>query len=1290
MSDNEDLEGGKKTIPKHSPRRRFLQLLIKEKKVAPLPIIIRRSPEDDELNLAHRSLGDDYIIYLSHVVQDLPNLTKVNLRDNRLTDRGMGKFIHTLATQQQITSVDISENKIDSKSAEALTHFLKRQDCSLSTLKMSNADLDDEEVAIFMDALEVNQSITEMDVSHNKLGGIGEKSVRRKGNRLVGGASIAAAIAKNTTLHKLNLSWNKLGFATAVQLETAIFQNKTLLELNLAYNTIRDEGAECIGSALMANGALTSLDLSHNGIGSIGVFVLATGLRLSRHIRVLNISGNPIGSQGCMSLLQTLNYHQVHREIHMHECSFDEQNLGGHGFTSTKVNMIYPTGEYSLDLSKPRCRCMLIELYRLASVRRGYMFKDIWYKGASQKGVAKKVSVKLTRNENPARWRGPPYGPWKISAPRERHPYTLMEAEEWMKIEYELFLLDESTRKRWDVPSKGTLSFDFVYVPRCACPIDCLNATGLTRLISILTSHPKECLHILKACRHVIMECHQVNAVMNSFDESVKVKDKIEILAYLMLCIRDTSNTCDLFPLHLRVLTSVKEMQQVLRSMLYVATNAFTGHYSFDLDNPLDRLAAVRLMEISADEQAYIQRVMPSWSAATHGYTSQKQNRSNFRNEKLQRGIGPLGEGWEKGCVDTVFRYGLEDRNGGVLECDYVSISRPTQETNPITDRYLDFLLNNRGLKNATQVATQALKFARRRTVQMALDKHSDNTANNPFCNDENLIPATDQVTLVSPASLAPILDIRSEIMYTPLPRKAKVPSVFDPSSVLGHHVVDMAFQLNMPSLPTNIDDLYLYLTVEGFEFASELRQEDLTIMANDINYGHALYIAKSVLERYAVSLCIRILNSTSDSIFEVISLVKKCEGGYEAFGHAKADAADKPTSTSTIMELLGLSGENAKYEIGILQAPNSSSLNPTHKKFVINDDIYILGSDIYIKLKVDDWTEEGIAIRAREACARLFSCIGVTINSVRVVNLRTCDAKSTEFVTHKFSNGINNHIIMQQVDVCISGIPHGQKILLKSYVNSGKGATPDDASAVVNTIWRWRGRSSQDRGSPKIDLLTYPYEFWGFKFLMLRTMISSHWITCAQACRIVREFPLYGYDAQPHRESAIVSVFSRLVDPENIEILLDTVPQTSHSGIYHRLGWLNVINVWDVDKLFSIDLSYDDARLVAIMLSKFAAVEPGDNFLSPRFRRSMMDLFIPGWDLPASWTIDPDKAKAWDGVPRKGEVIVEYCSAQELGCKLIPSIRRHFFEKYTLLAVPRGSGGDFYVADDNIADWDI
>jgi Leucine-rich repeat (LRR) protein len=145
----------------------------------PLPIIIRKDYGSEEINLSRMVLKDDYILLLAEVLADLPRVTSLNVRGNKLTDRSMRPLIEVVASQHCITDLDLSENKCDSLTAKALFDLVRNHSCPLKVLKVSGADLDDEEVGIFMNAFEDNSSITDLDLSHNKFGSTGEKMVEK-------------------------------------------------------------------------------------------------------------------------------------------------------------------------------------------------------------------------------------------------------------------------------------------------------------------------------------------------------------------------------------------------------------------------------------------------------------------------------------------------------------------------------------------------------------------------------------------------------------------------------------------------------------------------------------------------------------------------------------------------------------------------------------------------------------------------------------------------------------------------------------------------------------------------------------------------------------------------------------------------------------------------------------------------------------------------------------------------------------------------------------------------------
>jgi hypothetical protein len=1239
LEQEQDGSGGGAGERPQSPRHRFLLRLISEGKVPPLPIIIRHHKVKQELNLAHRALGDDYIIYLSDVVEDLPSLTKLNLRDNRLTDRGMGVFIHALAGQQRILDIDISENKIDSASADALTHYLKDPHCKLAKLRMANADLDDDEIAIFMNALETNESIVEMDVSHNLLGG-GEKQTKNmniNSENLTGGASVAAALKHNKTLLNLDLSWNKLGLASSTHLGYALAINNSLLSINLAYNTIRDDGAEIIGSSLASNSALRVLNLSSNGIGPQGMVVLSTGLRLCRGLERLDISGNPIGRQGVSSLLQTLNYHSVHRTFNLSDCVFDDSGQ------KTVVDLEFPTGKFNLDLSKPSTRCIVLELYLLASTTRGLTFKSIDYRGPGKN--SKKVHVKLVRPENPCYHMGAPYSPFRGSECSGRHPYTLMEAAEWMAIVDKLYLIDESTGNKWDVPFEGAVVMDCVYSPQLATPIECLNATGLRRLVELIQDHPKQYLQILGQCQNVVMESYQLDELLTSLSSGGLLKQRTEVVANLLACCCDASNVGEILDNHLPKMESAKDVQLLMRNMFYLCTNSYTGHYSLDLENSIDRRTALRLMAISAHENGYIKHSMPSWGP-THLYTSQNGTKTNFRNETYRN--LPI----ENGLTAAFFSLGLKDKIHGVLDFDFVSITRPEEGCVAVGNCNLEKALEARGLLYPLTALSSSVLRARRRALQVSADSPGGTQKSAILHNSQSISSVLSDAQSVITMGVEPVPDLEE---------------------VLGPQVQSEVARITTRGpLPCPVVDFHQFAEKSPLKCLENMKMEDLTLLNTQLNLDNAMFFDGKQMEKYVINIAIRVQSLNSQNFLEPTALLQRlAENGKFGFsGQGKND-----DSKLSINDILSVDSyiDTVKFDIGLLMNPNAKNMKPTHKKYLLRDDIIAVGSEIYVEVKCPLWSMEKIVQRAKEVVATFFNCLGVTETHVKLMNHKISETKTSNFpasTTGSFSN-CTTRVIVHQVDVSVDGLPEVDEVLMKT---SSKANV-----AYNNIVWRWRPRTMRDRGSAKVDLSLSCHEYWGVKVMHLRTLLGGLWITCAQAAFIASRFPQFGSEGHPLRETVIVVLFSRVVDLENFRIVVETLPPNNFRGVYSRVGWMNAINPHEVDYLFNLDLSKGDERLLAATLSKFAAVEPGDNVLEPRHRRTYEDIFIYGWDLPASWCVDPEKAKFNDGVPRKGQMIGEYCSSPLKGCKKVPWVREEYHDRYFLMAVPRAAWDDDY-----------
>lgn len=133
-----------------------------------------------------------------------------------------------------------------------------------------------------------------------------------KRNRIgdVGTGRIAAALELNCTLTDLDLSSNGVGVTGATMLCVGMRQNQTLEKLSLRSNQLRDLGlvklSKCIGGSSCS---LLSLDVSRNDVGLVGISALCEAI-VSQNSRLtsLNCGDNPkIGERGGLAIASALS-----------------------------------------------------------------------------------------------------------------------------------------------------------------------------------------------------------------------------------------------------------------------------------------------------------------------------------------------------------------------------------------------------------------------------------------------------------------------------------------------------------------------------------------------------------------------------------------------------------------------------------------------------------------------------------------------------------------------------------------------------------------------------------------------------------------------------------------------------------------------------------------------------------------------------------------------------------------------------------------------------------------------
>ena len=189
--------------------------------------------------------------------------------------------------QAGVTKLDISGNDkiigigIAHVLQTNITNKLKARSCGVSNLEMES----------LARALAADSTLEELDISYNSIGdeGIGH---------------IGTALLTNTTLKILDITsdcaqtvWSREHLDTSggnhmngrVHFCTALQKNTTLKALNFSHCAISDLVAESLARALAVNSTLEELNISGNEIGDNGIGHIGTALLTNTTLKILNI-----------------------------------------------------------------------------------------------------------------------------------------------------------------------------------------------------------------------------------------------------------------------------------------------------------------------------------------------------------------------------------------------------------------------------------------------------------------------------------------------------------------------------------------------------------------------------------------------------------------------------------------------------------------------------------------------------------------------------------------------------------------------------------------------------------------------------------------------------------------------------------------------------------------------------------------------------------------------------------------------------------------------------------------
>ncbi|XP_072892262.1 NACHT, LRR and PYD domains-containing protein 12-like isoform X2 [Hemitrygon akajei] len=249
---------------------------------------------------------------LSHVIGFCDTIKHLDLEDCHIQCEGIQRLGPGLHKCQELR---LGQNDLGDSGVKLVSAALRNPECKIQKLGLENVGLTDSGAEDLVSALSTNPSLTELDLSDNKLGDSGVKLVfaalrnpeckiqklqlREVGLTDSGAEDLVSALSTKPSLTELNLSGNELG-DSGVKLVSAALRNPEckIQKLRLREVGLTDSGTEDLISALSTNPSLTVLNLELNSLTDRSVPALRRLILTLPSLKLIELDGNRFSETG--------------------------------------------------------------------------------------------------------------------------------------------------------------------------------------------------------------------------------------------------------------------------------------------------------------------------------------------------------------------------------------------------------------------------------------------------------------------------------------------------------------------------------------------------------------------------------------------------------------------------------------------------------------------------------------------------------------------------------------------------------------------------------------------------------------------------------------------------------------------------------------------------------------------------------------------------------------------------------------------------------------------------------
>lgn len=255
--------------------------------------MIAGRPEDEALQV---------LATLCDSLQGIKTLTRIDLSDNALGEKGVRACYGLLLQQEELKQMYFCNNGISAAAAaviaeEVLLFRGPETPTKLETFHFYNNMSGDGGAKALSKLLPLSPLLKDLRFSATR--------AQREGS-----LEFAKALSSLHKLERIDLSDNTFKAEGGVAIAAALKQQQNLVEVNFRDASLEDEGMIAIAAAIsQGTAAIQKLDVSGNDLTADSMPSLARALRKCTQLRVLQVEENEIGSKGAKSLAKAIKSH---------------------------------------------------------------------------------------------------------------------------------------------------------------------------------------------------------------------------------------------------------------------------------------------------------------------------------------------------------------------------------------------------------------------------------------------------------------------------------------------------------------------------------------------------------------------------------------------------------------------------------------------------------------------------------------------------------------------------------------------------------------------------------------------------------------------------------------------------------------------------------------------------------------------------------------------------------------------------------------------------------------------